>query len=65
MALANAERNTVEDAAVTFVELPTAQQQRNVSERAATIRLSNISIDIYNEVSPELLNVMLATLQSC
>ena len=65
LALANAERNTAEDAAVTFVELPTAQQQRNVSERAATIRFSNTSIDIYNEVSPELLKVMLATLQSC
>lgn len=65
LALANAERNNAEDAAVTFVELPTAQQQRNVSERAATIRFSNTSIDIYNEVSPELLKVMLATLQSC
>lgn len=65
LALANAERSTAEDAAVTFAELPTAQQQRNVSERAATIRLGNISIDIYNEVNPELLKVILATLQSC
>lgn len=65
LALANAERNAAKDAAVTFVELPTAQQQRNVSERAATIRLGNVSIDIYKEVSPELLKVMLASLQSC
>ena len=58
LALGNAESHTAKDAAVTFVELPTAQQHRNVSERAAIIRLNNISIDIYNTVSPELLKVM-------
>ena len=65
LAVANTEINTAKDAAITFVELPTAQQQRNVSERAATIRLGSVSIEIYNEVSPELLKVMLSTLQSC
>ena len=65
LALANAERTTAADTAVTFVELPAVQQQRNVSERAATIRIGEISIDVYNETDPELLKSMLETLRSC
>lgn len=65
LALAKAEKNSGTENAVIFVELPTAQQQRNVSERAATIRLGEISVDVYNEASPELLSRILEAARSC
>ena len=65
LALANTERSSAADTAVTFVELPAIQQKRNVSELAATIRIGEISIDVYNETDPALLKSMLEILRSC
>ena len=65
LALAKTEKESGTEGSVTFVELPAAQQQRNVSERAATIRFGEISVDVYNEASPELLSSILKAAQSC
>lgn len=65
LALANAAGKPEKDAAVTFVELPGAQQQRNVSERVATIRNGDVSVDIYSGIRPELLKIMLDSFRPC
>lgn len=52
---------------VSFVELPAPKQQyRNTSERSATLRISDTcSIDLYQEITPDLLKVMAEVLRSC
>jgi hypothetical protein len=65
LALANTEKAKGVEAGVTFVELPAAQAQRKVSERAATFRYGDIYVDIYNEASPELLRSILEAVRSC
>ena len=50
----------------TFAELPASKQQdRNVSECSATLRIGNSSIDFYQELSPELLKTLDEALGSC
>lgn len=50
----------------TFAELPAPKQQyRNVSECSATLRIGNSSIEFYQELSPELLKIMVEALGSC
>ena len=63
--LANTEKHPGTESAVTFAELPPAQEQQKVSERAATFRCGDIHIDIYNEASPELLRSILEAVQLC
>lgn len=49
-----------------FAELPAPKQQyRNVSECSATLRIGNSSIEFYQELSPELLKIMVEALGSC
>jgi len=51
---------------VAFVELPAPNHEmQNVSERVATIRINDTSIDIYAGVQPELLKALVETLRSC
>ena len=49
-----------------FVELPAPKQQyRNVPECSATLRIGNSSIEFYQELSPELLKIIVEALGSC
>lgn len=66
LAHANIERTVpVSEKAVTFAEVPAIQQKRNDSERAATIRINEVSVDIYNGINSALLKCMLELLQLC
>ena len=49
-----------------FAELPAPKQQdRNVSECSATLRIGNSSIDFYQELSPDLLKALVEALRPC
>lgn len=48
-----------------FVELPAPQPLRNVSERTATLNVGSGSIDLYQEVGPELLRALVELLRIC
>lgn len=49
-----------------FVELPAPKQQyRNVPECSATLRIGNSSFEFYQELSPELLKIIVEALGSC
>ena len=48
------------------VTLPAPKQQdRNVSECSATLRIGNSSIDFYQELSPDLLKALVEALRPC
>ena len=65
LALAKTEKNTMGEP-VAFVELPALKSEmQNVSERVATIRINDASIDIYASVQPELLKALVETFRSC
>ena len=49
----------------TFVELPAPQPLRNNSERAATLNIGSSSIDLYQEMGPELLRTLVELLRQC
>ena len=49
-----------------FAELPTPkQQERKVSECSAMLRIGNSSIELYQELSPELLKTLIEALGPC
>lgn len=58
-------KNTEIRPTVAFAELPAPQTLRNVSERTATINIGNGSIDLYQEMGPELLGTLVELLKSC
>jgi len=65
LALAKTEKNTMRET-VAFVELPAPNHEmQNVSERVATIRINDASIDLYAGMQPELLKALVETLRSC
>ena len=49
----------------TFVELPALQPLRNVSERTATLNIGSGSIDLYQEIEPDLLRTLVELLREC
>ena len=51
--------------ATAFVELPAPQPLRNVSERTVTLNLGKGSIDLYQEMSPEMLRTLVEILRTC
>ena len=59
------EKNTEIRPTVAFAELPAPQTLRNVSEHTATINIGNGSIDLYQEMGPELLGTLVELLKSC
>ena len=65
LALSKTEKSNTGEA-VTFVELPSPKREmQNVSERVATIRINDASIDIYAGMQTELLKALVETLRSC
>ena len=48
-----------------FVELLAPQPFRNVSERTATLNIGSSSIDLYQEMGPELLRTLVELLRQC
>lgn len=49
-----------------FVELPgVRQEERNVPERSATLRVGEDSVEIYQDLSPELLKALVEALRRC
>ena len=51
---------------VNFAELPMPQQQlRNEAERSATLRVGEVSVAIYQGISPEVLKTLIEALKSC
>lgn len=48
-----------------FVELLAPQPFRNVSERTATLNIGSGSIDLYQEVEPDLLRTLVELLRQC
>lgn len=48
-----------------FVELLAPQPFRNVSERTATLNIGIGSIDLYQEVEPDLLRTLVELLRQC
>lgn len=51
--------------AATFVELSVPQPLRDVSQRTATLNIGNGSIDLYQEMNPELLRTLVEMLRIC
>lgn len=41
------------------------QEKRKVAERTATLRIGNDSIEIYQELSPELVKSMVEAMRTC
>ena len=50
---------------VAFVELPAPQPLQNVSGRTATLNIGGGSIDLYQEMGPELLRILVELLRTC
>lgn len=49
-----------------FVEIPNSSRQcRNAAECSATLRIGENSIELYQEIGPELLLAMIKGLRSC
>ena len=48
-----------------FVELPVQQPVRNVSERTATLNIGDGIIDLYQEIGPEMLRILVELLRQC
>ena len=66
LAIAETSRKTPGHTPVAFAELPAPPKvTRNVSECSATLHIGSGSIDIYQELTPELLQTLVRTLQSC
>ena len=51
--------------AVTFAELPAQKMSRNVAERTATLRIGNVSLDIYSGCDAEQLKMLVELLHLC
>ena len=50
---------------VAFVELPAPQPLQNVLGRTATVNIGGGSIDLYQEMGPELLRTLVELLREC
>ena len=48
-----------------FVELPVQQPVRNVSERTATLNIGDGITDLYQEIGPEMLRILVELLRQC
>lgn len=52
--------------AVTFAELPPPEKQcHTITERSATLRVGEISVDLYQKLDAELLMTLIEALRSC
>ena len=58
-------KDATDRSAVAFAELPVPHPLRNSSERTVTLNLGNGSIDLYQEMSPELLRTLVELLRTC
>ena len=58
-------KDAADRSAAVFVELPAPQPLRNVSERTATLNIGSSSIDLYQEMGPELLRTLVELLRQC
>ena len=58
-------KDGVERSGTAFVELPAPQPLRNVSECTATLNIGSGSIDLYQEINPELLRTLVELLRTC
>lgn len=58
-------KETERHSGATFVELPAQQALRNIPERTATLNIGSSSIDLYQEIRPELLRVLVELLKQC
>ena len=47
------------------MELPAPQPLRKVSERTSTLNIGTGSIDLYQEVGPEMLRTLVELLKQC
>ena len=55
-----------ESQTVAFAELPAPKRElRNETERCATVRVGDGSIDIYQEMTPDLMKLLVEALRSC
>ena len=63
--LSGIRRKDTEARSAAFVELPVPQPLRNVPERTATLNIGNGSIDLYQEMGPELLQTLVELLRRC
>jgi transposase-like protein len=54
------------EAPIAFAELPVQKQPcRNVAESSATLRIGDVSLELHQEMTPELLKALIETLRSC
>lgn len=66
LSLADTERESSRESAVTFAKIPAPQQPfRTDAERIATIRIGDASIEIYDQVNSELLKALVEALRLC
>ena len=66
MSVASTTKALPETPAVAFAELPVPKQVPcNVAERSATLRMDNVSIDIYPQCGPEQLKILVEILRTC
>lgn len=67
LAIAETSRKLPGHPSVQFAELPTKTQpvSRNIPEPSATLRIGNGSLDLYQELTPDLLQSLVEALRSC
>ena len=51
--------------AITFAELPPKQASRNVTERSATLRIGDVSLDVYPGCDAEQLKMLVELMRPC
>lgn len=56
-------KDTTGRCGVAFVELPASGTSRKVSERTATLNVGSGSIDLYQEIGPEMLRILVELLK--
>ena len=66
LSVASTTKALPETPAVAFAELPVPKQVScNVAERSATLRMDNVSIDIYPQCGAEQLKALVEILRTC
>ena len=66
LSIAGSTKALPETPAVAFAELPVPKQVScNTAERSATLRVGNVSIDIYPQCGPEQLKALVEILRTC
>ena len=64
--LSKAKQTEKPSSPVSFAAIPVPRHpSRNVSERIATFRYGELSLDVYNGIEPETLSLLLDTLRPC